>query len=293
MPLGTFFTALPSQTLLEIKGIDSARFLNALFTQDILSVDIYSACYAALLSTQGKIITDCILLRASETTFIMEVFKESLSFLMQKLTLYKLNSDVLITPITHLTVWTGSLNFINHFPQTLSFADPRSPLKLARVYLNQEEAKHHKNSHTIHDISINNGLPILGIDFLSQDSVPHDLNMDLLNGLSFSKGCYIGQEIVSRMHHKNAIRKRVLIFLLNNDFQNSSYFFEKETIFAEEKILGTTGLYNTHHGFALIRTDFLQSALAEKKSITINNCPITIYNPPYAPHLIKELSPYS
>lgn len=40
---------------------------------------------------------------------------------------------------------------------------------------------------------------------------PHDINYDQINGLAFNKGCYIGQEIVSRMHHRHAARRRILI----------------------------------------------------------------------------------
>jgi folate-binding protein YgfZ len=100
-------------------------------------------------------------------------------------------------------------------------------------------------------------MPMGGVDFAYGDAFPHEADMELFNGLDFGKGCYVGQEVVSRMKHRGAIRKRVIRYSTTGDAPPSG-----ETIKVGDAEIGVTGSHMKNEGLALARLDRLAEAQA-------------------------------
>jgi folate-binding protein YgfZ len=177
-----------------------------------------------------------------------------------------------------LAVWDGE-------PATkpdLAFADPRSE-KLGWRILVPEELKQKvadligadlvdSEAYEAHRIA--SGAPRGGLDFMYGDAFPHETNMDRLNGVDFEKGCYVGQEVVSRMQHRGTARTRTVKIILDD--------FSPETglpVMAGDKPVGTMGSTAGKLGLALIRTDRVSDALAAGVQLTAGGLPIRIAEP--------------
>ena len=107
------------------------------------------------------------------------------------------------------------------------------------------------------------GAPLGGLDFMYGDAFPHETNMDRLHGVDFEKGCYVGQEVVSRMQHRGSARTRTVKIILDG--------FAPEpgtAILAGDKPVGTIGSTSGQLGLALIRTDRVTDALDAGLALT-------------------------
>src|SRR5262249_14407199 len=139
----------------------------------------------------------------------------------QRLQIYKLRADVTITlqELQVLAFWD-----MEYDPETMPglwFQDPRHPDLGSRGLVTAPEFEKIKTAHALdvektyqrHCLSL--GIPQGGDDFPYGDTFPQDANMDLLQGVDFQKGCFIGQEVVSRIQHRGSLRKRIVPVLLD------------------------------------------------------------------------------
>ncbi len=107
------------------------------------------------------------------------------------------------------------------------------------------------------------GVPRGGLDFIYGDAFPHETNMDRLHGVDFDKGCYVGQEVVSRMQHRGTARTRTVRIILDGPAPEPG-----AAILAGDKPVGTMGSTADHHGLALIRIDRVADALEAGTPLT-------------------------
>ena len=117
-------------------------------------------------------------------------------------------------------------------------------------------------------------MPRGGLDFIYGDAFPHETNMDRLHGVDFDKGCYVGQEVVSRMQHRGTARTRTVRIVLD-DFSPEP----GTTIFAGDKPVGTIGSTAGQNGLALIRTDRVADALDAGVPLTAGGLAIRLADP--------------
>jgi folate-binding protein YgfZ len=106
------------------------------------------------------------------------------------------------------------------------------------------------------------------------DAFPHETNMDHLHGIDFDKGCYIGQEVVSRMHHRATARTRPVRFALDAPAPETG-----AAVLAGDKPIGTMGSAAGRHGLALIRIDRAADALAAGSPLTSGGLTIRLAEP--------------
>ncbi|MFM9889557.1 MAG: YgfZ/GcvT domain-containing protein [Rickettsiales bacterium] len=173
--------------MLEISGPDRVHFLQGILTQDVEKLAADKIQFAALLSPQGKILHDMFLIDAGES-ILLDSAAELAPTLRKRLMMYKLRAKVEIGD----RVWGIG------YSETL-FPDPRHPDLPSRDY-----------STTIGKPSIPhtlNPIPSLGHDFAPDTLTALDAGYDLLHAVSFTKGCYVGQEITARMHYKSIARR--------------------------------------------------------------------------------------
>ncbi|MCC6982322.1 MAG: folate-binding protein YgfZ, partial [Bauldia sp.] len=121
------------------------------------------------------------------------------------------------------------------------------------------------------------GVPEGGRDFTFGDSFPHDANLDQLGGVAFDKGCYVGQEIVSRMEHRGTARRRIVQVAAEASPPASG-----AEVLAGERPAGTLGSSSGTIGLALLRLDRVKEALDAGKAVTAGGVPLSVTLPAYA-----------
>ncbi|HEX2266153.1 MAG TPA: hypothetical protein VHH14_07700 [Solirubrobacterales bacterium] len=148
-------------------------------------------------------------------------------------------------------------------PHPVSFADSPLPACGERDY---------------HAHRIGLGVPEGGKDFSSSDAFPHEALMDQLHGIDFDKGCYVGQEVVSRMQHRGTARTRIvpLVYLDGAAAEPGS------DVTAGQRSLGRTGSAAGGRGLAMIRLDRAADALAAGETIRAGGLPVRIEKPDWA-----------
>lgn len=124
---------------------------------------------------------------------------------------------------------------------------------------------------------IAHGIAISGLDFALQDAFPHDVLMDLNGGLSFKKGCYVGQEVVSRMQHRGTARRRVVTVSAATALPATG-----TEITAAGKPLGTLGSVSGGSGLAIVRIDRAGAAMAEGTPLLAGGAPVSLALPQWS-----------
>jgi len=278
---------LPDRGVVKVAGDDARRFLNGLATNDIGKVSPQQARFAALLTPQGKIIVDFIVAEAPEADgsgFFLDCPRALAAALVDKLNFYKLRAKVLAENLSEvlgvMAVWDGK----GDSEYGLCYADPRLAALGMRVMLPQHLAAEaaadlgaklvEAEAYEAHRIAL--GVPRGGADFIYGDTFPHEADMDQLCGVDFDKGCYVGQEVVSRVEHRSSARSRIVPVAY--DYAPLSGL----PVMAGEKEIGTLLSAVSGHGLAMIRLDRLADAQAAALPITCGNLPIRVVKPEWA-----------
>jgi len=279
---------LPDRGVVKVAGDEARRFLNGLATNDVGKVAPGAARFAALLTPQGKIIVDFIITEAEPDDgggFYFDCPKALAGTLVEKLNFYKLRAKLIIEDLSPalgvMAVWDGA----GLSEDGLSYSDPRLPALGTRSILPPQLAAEaardlgatltNADAYEAHRIAL--GVPRGGEDFSYLNAFPHETNMDQLNGVDFDKGCYVGQEVVSRVEHRASARSRILP-IAYDEFAPSSGL----PVMAGEKQVGTLGTTAKGRGLALLRLDRIEDALASGTPITAGNIPIRPVKPAWA-----------
>jgi folate-binding protein YgfZ len=261
---------LPERGVVKVVGDGTREFLNGLFTADIGKVTPKSAAFAALLTPQGKIIVDCIVVEIPADDgggFFLDCPRALAKTLVDKLNFYKLRAKVLVEDLSEalgvLAVWDGWESVRAATEYGLAYGDPRLPALGARVmippHLAGETAADlgaeltDSAHYEAHRVAL--GIPRGGLDFMYNDAFPHETDMDQLNGVDFAKGCYVGQEVVSRMEHRGTARTRVVPVAYDGFAPEAGV-----PVTAGEKNIGTMGSSSGGRGLATLRLDRVADA---------------------------------
>lgn len=209
---------LPERGAVSVSGPDAGKLLSGLITNDIGLVGPDRAIHAGLLSPQGKILFE-FFMAGVEDGYMLDVLRDRADDLVKRLTMYRLRADVALTNQSHryrLAVARNLEEFRQaKFGDAIVYLDPRTPELGVRALLDaaaivDDDGDWPGTSDAYHAHRIACGVPEGGLDYAFGDAFPHEANFDLFNGASFTKGCYVGQEIVARMQNKSVIRKRVV-----------------------------------------------------------------------------------
>lgn len=255
---------LADRGVVEIAGAEAVTFLHGLITNDVISLQLGDARFAALLSPQGKILFDFLVFAQGsegERKLFLDSPSALVADLLRRLTAYKLRAQL---TIADRSAELASIAFpdATEKPEVDALAlarDPRSPHLGWRGLATREVASSVAGAERdVYDACrIAAGVPDGGVDFAYGDAFPHEANMDRLAGVDFDKGCFIGQEVVSRMKHRGTVRKRVTRFHANGAAPPPG-----TPVTAGKIELGVTGSRSGEEGLALIRLDRLQDAIA-------------------------------
>lgn len=194
---------LQNRALIIIEGDDRYDFLQGLITQDITKLDNTDLIYACLLTPQGKFLHDMFLFNDNNQICIDCEGHDRAEDLYQRLKKYKLRSRVIITPPQPLAVhqvWHGHIDGARK--------DPRHDVCGYRLY-NYDQPIETQNFDEWDYVRIQNTIPDGSRDLIVERSFIHEGRLDELNAVSYTKGCYVGQELVSRMHHRGLAKKHL------------------------------------------------------------------------------------
>jgi folate-binding protein YgfZ len=279
---------LPDRGVVKVAGDDARNFLNGLLTTDIGALTPSQARFAALLTPQGKIVVDCIVVEAPPQDgggFFLDCPRALAASFVSKLNFYKLRAKVIAEDLSEtlgvLAAWDGQ----PAKSYGLCYRDPRLPALGLRIMLPPQRAEiaAAEIGATLVDAAqyeatrIALGVPRGGLDFTYGDAFPHEADMDQLAGVDFDKGCFIGQEVVSRMHHRGTARTRVVPVRYDGFAPEAGL-----PVTAGEKPVGTFGSAAAGHGLALLRLDRADDALAAGVPLTAGGIALTPHKPVWA-----------
>ncbi len=285
---------LDERALIAVAGPDAEHFLHNLLTADIAGLESGKGTLAALLTPQGKIIADFLVFDASdeEPLYLIDISRGFVDDFLTKLGLYRLRAkvaiDLLPEPTAVYVVLDGPPITGDDF---YTFVDPRDPGLGQRLYgplTSLQDATCHIKSDKpffFHTRRVALGIPEGGKDFIALDSYPHEVNFDQLGGVDFSKGCYIGQEIVSRMQHRGTARTRAVLVRFLNGFGVTG----GAEIRAGDRLIGHVGECFGDAGIALLRLDKLADAQAAGDAILAGGVAVAISAPLYASFTIPHM----
>ncbi|ENN86288.1 putative glycine cleavage system T protein, aminomethyltransferase [Rhizobium freirei PRF 81] len=261
---------LKDRSFIRVAGTEVEAFLHNLITTDLASLATNEVRPGALLTPQGKILFD-FMIRRDGPGFLIETDATQQEGLLKRLTMYRLRAkiDFSVDDVQGVTVaWAAEAG-----------EGPRDSRFLkADIALTRTPGQHGHDAEALYDeLRIASGIAVSGRDFALQDAFPHDVMMDINGGLGFRKGCYIGQEVVSRMHHRGTARRRVVIVDGTMDLPVSG-----TELTAGGKPMGSLGSIAGRKGLAVIRIDRAGEAIATGTPILAGEVEVSVSLPTWS-----------
>ena len=281
------YAYLPHRAALSLSGPDTIELLERLVTHTVKDWVPGETRYGALLTPQGKVIADYLALRTTEGV-LLDVDKEALPDLAKRFKMFRLRAKVEIESRDDLFVIAG-LEDATHGVRPISgalevYLDPRYPGGRLRGFATRDSwgawYGYHPAEWSVpldvyHADRISNGVAEQGTDFEAAKIFPPDINMDQYGGVDLKKGCFVGQEVVSRMHRRGNIRKRTLRLSWSPETASS---IRLEDAALSPKIGDVTSI-EANAALARLRVDRLVKAQADGADILLNETPVTIHIP--------------
>jgi folate-binding protein YgfZ len=272
---------LADRGVVRVSGEDAKSFLDGLITCDLDRVSPQAARLGALLTPQGKILFDFIVFQAPEEIgggYYLDTLRVFAPDLAKRLGFYKLRAKVSVEDLSETMAVVAGWD--EHRPDDevgLVAEDSRLPELGWRAIVAAQDAEEFAKApiEAYHAHRLALGIPEGGRDFLFGDAFPHEALMDQLHGVDFDKGCYVGQEVVSRMQHRGTARTRIVPAIYEGGFAADVGV----EVTAGEKALGKTGSGMAGRGLLMIRLDRAADALAAGQPILAGGIPVRLEKP--------------
>jgi len=239
---------LDDRGVLRVAGPDAAHFLQNIVTNDVEGLEAGALRFAALLTPQGKILFDFLIHRRSADEFLLDVPADKAAELAKRLAMYRLRAKVEIRDESERLAVTADTQGAP--------LDPRAELGARRIVPRDAAPPADAGARAAYEARrVALCVPEGGRDFSYGDVFPHDVNMDLLNGVDFGKGCYVGQEVISRMRHRGEIRRRIVrVAALDGSLETGA------SVVDGELPVGIVGTVAGTQALALVRVDRAEEA---------------------------------
>lgn len=259
--------SLADRAFISITGEDAEDFLQSIVTTDIKALPDGECRPGALLTPQGKILFDFLISRAPDG-LLLETSAEQADPFLKRLTLYRLRAKAQFArlPESHaLIAWEPTSDGVRDH----RFA--KAGVALSRLPSDEPASDAPEAYHIFRlSLGITGGAEDKGLG----DYFPHDLMMDKNDGLSFKKGCYVGQEVVSRMQHRSTARRRVVTVTAEAPLGATG-----AALLIGERDVGTLISVSGTSGLAVARIDKLGAALATAQQPTITGQTVAVALP--------------
>jgi tRNA-modifying protein YgfZ len=269
---------LPTRALVNVTGAEAEHFLQNLVTADIEDLPDDFARPSALLTPQGKILFDFLVSRI-DGGFRLDVASDARADLVKRLTLYRLRAKVAIEAAEGevAAAWeTGE-------PPAGALVDGRFPGgAVYRLY--GEGLTGDSDTSDYRAMRIAAGVLEAEADFPAADVFPHDVLLDQNGGVSFRKGCFVGQEVVSRMQHRGTARRRVMVL------RAEGHLSEGANVEADGRTVGTLLAAAGDVGAAILRIDKVAEALRAGQGLSVDGVPVEAEVPAWAGYVLPAES---
>ena len=262
---------LADRRLIRVSGTGAEEFLNNLITADVENLPEGEARAAALLTPQGKILFDFLIWRDGGD-YLIETGVAEQDALLRRLTMYKLRAPVDLKAETV----EGVSVFWNETAPTAGIRDGRFGKGGIDLY-RMPGASASGDIAAYDALRVEHGIAQSGRDYALQDAFPHDVLMDVNDGVSFKKGCFVGQEVVSRMKHRGTARRRVVTVSAEGALPTSG-----TEMTADGKPVGTLGTVCGNRALAIVRIDRIADAFASGTPLLAETVPVTVALPAWS-----------
>jgi tRNA-modifying protein YgfZ len=280
---------LPDRGVVRVAGEDAEKLLQGVVTNDMDLLAERPSIHAALLTPQGKILFEFFVVKAGEG-YLLETRADQAAALARRLAMYKLRAKATIEDASAdyrvLAFWGDAPASFGGTMGTVSYPDPRLSALGLRILAEARFADDIASATNGLDVApedyhahrIALGVPEAGNDYALGDTFPHEADMDQLGGVSFTKGCFVGQEVVSRMQHRAHVRKRVVPIdaVGAEDLQSGS------EVLAGAAAIGKVGSVAGRQALALLRLDRAGEAKAKGQPLTAGGVAIAVRKPDWA-----------
>lgn len=271
---------LSERSTVAVEGPDAKKFLQGIVTGDMDQLCGQPAIHTALLSPQGKILFE-FFVSPLDGGFRLETSRSRARDLTTRLGLYKLRAAVQIADHGSerdvYAAWGDGGGAIDG-----SYPDPRLAglgWRFTRASTTPLAGAEAGIAYHAHRIAL--GVPEAELDYALGDTFPHEACFDLLGGVSFDKGCFVGQEVVSRMQHRGTARKRFVMVRGKADLPAS-----RTEIMAGPAAIGIMGSSVGGMGLALVRLDRAAEAIAAGTPFRAADIELELAVPPWAPYAL-------
>ena len=259
---------IQNRALLKVSGSDSEEFLQSQLSNDISKLKNFKIQINAYCQHQGKIVALFWVMR-SENCFLLSFPFDLLDVVIKRLQMFIIMSDVIIENISDQVVQVGFIN--ENYPNTYSINDNLSLSIDSDGEISKEIADHHDNWSKA---CIESKIP--EVFFCSSEKfVPQMLNLDIDEvGVSFSKGCYPGQEVVARLHYLGEAKRRLFAFKSEHEIKVGDSLYCSSSKAAKLRgsrykgsglVVNSVKLHSLFYCLATLDVDLLDS------KITLNN----------------------
>ncbi len=283
----TRIALLPDRGVVTVMGEDAEKLLQGVITNDMALLNDQLAIHAGLLTPQGKILFEFFVVKAPGG-FCIETARDKTAELSDRLNLYKLRVKAEIqdasADYTVAAFWGGPYELRQGGNPPLWFADPRLPdmgfRELVTIRTDWALGGEDANSATQDDYHAHRialGVPEGGKDYALGDSFPHEALFDQLHGVSFEKGCYVGQEVISRMANRGTARRRVVPVVGETALPASG-----ADMVAGGVTIGLLGSTAGTRGLALLRLDRAAEMSGRSAGLYAGDVPVRIELPSWA-----------
>ena len=261
-----YASILGNRAVIALNGAEARDFLQGLITNDMEACSEGHAVYAALLTPQGKILFDFFVVANGEDRWLLDCGASRAAELVKRLTLYRLRARVEITPRADLAVaalWNDG-DTTDAQGDAVVFPDPRLRelgIRMigTRTALGEATRSMAAGDYDAHRLAL--GIPD-SADLPPDQIFALDAGFEELDGVSFKKGCYVGQEVTARMKHRASARRRFLTAELAGEMPPGT------SLEAGGRELGTLASGKGGRALALVRLDRLADAEEKQTPIT-------------------------
>jgi folate-binding protein YgfZ len=265
-----FLTALPGRAVIAVTGPEARSFLQRVITNGPEGLPDGAAQFSALLTPQGKVLADFILFDDGEGGLFIDAPASEAESLIKRLTLYRLRADAQIALRDDLSIAAARGEGEAEL-KTVALAaapDPRNrDLGLRAVV---PAGGPDPDAEAYHNARIRAGVPEFGADYGPAQVFSTDVNHDLIGGVDYKKGCFVGQEVASRMHRKGGVRKRTILIAASAPPEPGA------AVEIGDAEIGAVSSAASDHALALVRVDRLAKGLETGGDLRCGGAPASL-----------------
>lgn len=262
----------PNRQVFYISGNDRYKFLNGLITQDVnlLEKSIQPAIYTALLTPNGRYQFDFFVVNFKDSLMVVATEAEAL---LKRIQPYKLRLDVTFELVMGACNVYGSLQPLTE-ANGISFQDPRHPELGYRLITTETlDISSHYDEYRHNRFHL--GVPD-SEDFEKDRSIVLEWGFEELNGISFTKGCYMGQELMSRTKHVGQVRKRILPIQFD-EIHGDIHI--GDVVMYRDQVVGEIKAVHNYLAIAMLRLDMIPIREESTVPVLVNNDKAIVYKP--------------